>query len=213
MRFEEARAKLLAARTLRGSVAWIDGEIVEGLRIRDDIRFVPAGSRNGIRKFALLIPILQSESGEAELLLQRRSEIVDYPGRVVFPGGNKEAQEIALETALRETWEEMGLAAREVEVVARIPSIHLPEANGQILGILGFVENTSVVLRADPLEVAEIVRLRISDILPFKLPELAIWLLSEKNLPVAATSLMCIALLRDVLVRDAGAAGETVFTP
>ncbi|MBP3897435.1 MAG: CoA pyrophosphatase [Mogibacterium sp.] len=67
--------------------------------------------------YAVLIPFVTTEEGKA-LLLEVRSQLVKQPGEICFPGGRVEAGETPVETAVRETCEELGLKPEDIEVFA-----------------------------------------------------------------------------------------------
>ena len=69
------------------------------------------------RMYAVLIPLVKTESGDA-LLLEVRSEKVRQPGEVCFPGGKSERGENVTETAVRETCEELGLRPEDIEIIS-----------------------------------------------------------------------------------------------
>ena len=70
-------------------------------------------------KYAVLIPWVKTESGDA-LLFEVRSQKVRQPGEVCFPGGRVEPGETTVEAAVRETCEELGITADEVVDVAEL---------------------------------------------------------------------------------------------
>ena len=70
-------------------------------------------------KYAVLIPWVKTESGDA-LLFEVRSQKVRQPGEVCFPGGRVEPGETAVEAAVRETCEELGITAGEVVEVTEL---------------------------------------------------------------------------------------------
>ena len=75
-----------------------------------------------IRAAAVLIAIVLHESGPTLLLTQRNADLTDHPGQISFPGGRVEASDASpVETALRETEEEIGLSRRHVEIIGRLP--------------------------------------------------------------------------------------------
>jgi 8-oxo-dGTP pyrophosphatase MutT (NUDIX family) len=82
-----------------------------------------------VRKAAVLIPLARVMD-EWHLILTRRTETVqDHKGQVAFPGGGWEPKDTSLqETALRETWEEIGLLPTEVRVLGRLPAMHTVSA-------------------------------------------------------------------------------------
>jgi len=65
---------------------------------------------------AVLIGITDREE-PGLILTVRREHLRTHPGQVAFPGGRLDAGESETEAALREAWEEIGLAASEVEIV------------------------------------------------------------------------------------------------
>ena len=76
------------------------------------------------KRASVLIPLLESE-GEIYLMLTRRSkEMRSHPGQVSFPGGKQDSDdEGSMQTALRETHEEIGLRAEKVDVIGRLDQI------------------------------------------------------------------------------------------
>ena len=76
------------------------------------------------KRASVLIPLLESE-GEIFLMLTRRSsKMRTHPGQVSFPGGKEDScDEGSMHTALRETYEEIGLPREKVDVVGMLDQI------------------------------------------------------------------------------------------
>ena len=76
------------------------------------------------KRASVLIPLLESE-GEIFLMLTRRSnKMRSHPGQVSFPGGKQDScDEESMHTALRETYEEIGLPREKVDVVGMLDQI------------------------------------------------------------------------------------------
>jgi 8-oxo-dGTP pyrophosphatase MutT (NUDIX family) len=71
-----------------------------------------------MREAAVLIALIQRESGLNVLLTERTAMVTDHPGQISFPGGRAEAGDADLRaTALRETHEETGLPPESIEVL------------------------------------------------------------------------------------------------
>lgn len=71
---------------------------------------------------AVLVPIVLREQPTV-LLTQRSAGLSTHSGQVAFPGGKRDPDDISAEaTALREAHEEIGLDARHVEVLGRLPT-------------------------------------------------------------------------------------------
>lgn len=74
-----------------------------------------------LRRAAVLVPMLQVE-GQWRLLLTRRAETLNsHKGQVAFPGGAVDAEDAsAVDTALREAHEEIGLEPRDARVLGTL---------------------------------------------------------------------------------------------
>lgn len=71
---------------------------------------------------AVLLPIINHPEGLSVLFTQRASHLKHHAGQVSFPGGKQELTDnTLLDTALRETKEEIGLDANHIEVVGQLP--------------------------------------------------------------------------------------------
>lgn len=81
---------------------------------------VPSGL--SLRHAAVLVPLV-CDSGEINLLYTRRTDLVrNHKGQVSFPGGSMEPQDASYdETALRETFEEIGVHPSEICVLGQLP--------------------------------------------------------------------------------------------
>lgn len=78
------------------------------------------------RSASVLIPLLRQEGGW-HILLIRRTEVEGdmHSGQVAFPGGaTEEIDTSVVDTALRETHEEIGLAPDQIEVLGQMPTTH-----------------------------------------------------------------------------------------
>lgn len=69
---------------------------------------------------AVLVPLVAGSRGW-ELLFEVRSQTVAQPGEICFPGGHVEPGENPLETALRESREEIALPDSAVTLIAPLP--------------------------------------------------------------------------------------------
>jgi 8-oxo-dGTP pyrophosphatase MutT (NUDIX family) len=71
-----------------------------------------------LRASAVLIPLFYDQ-GQYHVLLTERSEEVNFhKGQVCFPGGTREPSDSSLlQTALREAEEEIGLRAKDIEIL------------------------------------------------------------------------------------------------
>jgi 8-oxo-dGTP pyrophosphatase MutT (NUDIX family) len=104
---------------------------------------------------AVLIPLVVHEQGMTVLLTQRTDHLSDHAGQVSFPGGRTEAADGSpVETALRETEEEIGLSRERIETIGSLPE-YVTGTGYRISPVVALVRPPFSV-RADPFEVAEV---------------------------------------------------------
>ena len=72
---------------------------------------------------SVLVPLIE-HAGQMQVLLTRRTDhLRDHAGQVSFPGGRAEPEDIdAVDTALREAHEEIGLPRAQVDVIGHLPT-------------------------------------------------------------------------------------------
>jgi 8-oxo-dGTP pyrophosphatase MutT (NUDIX family) len=108
-----------------------------------------------LRRAAVLIPIVERPDGLTILLTQRTDHLSNHAGQVSFPGGSAdELDSSAIETALRETEEEIGLGRRHIEIVGVLPD-HITASSYLVTPVIGLV-TPPFELIAESNEVAEI---------------------------------------------------------
>lgn len=125
---------------------------------------------NSQRTAAVLIPIVLHPEGATVLLTERAAHLSAHAGQVSFPGGASEAQDAdAIATALRETTEEIGLMANQVQVLACLGEYHTI-SGFCVTPVVGLVQ-PGFVLRPDPTEVADVFELPLRILLDRSLYE------------------------------------------
>ncbi len=112
-------------------------------------------------KEAAVLIALQDLAGEANFLFTRRTQTVaTHKGQISFPGGVRERQDRDLiETALRETEEEIGVAREEVEVLGEFHD-YLAVTDLLVRSVVGIVPG-DVEFRLFPEEVAYVLQVPV----------------------------------------------------
>lgn len=102
----------------------------------------------------------------ATLILTKRHTYQGvHSAQVSFPGGKAEPEDTDLKhTALRETFEEVGIEPNAINVVMRFSDLYIPPSNFLVSPFLGVLNSEPVFLPAD-YEVAEIVELPLDMLL------------------------------------------------
>ena len=113
------------------------------------------GMRVKLLPAAVLVPIVERDSGVTVLLTQRTKHLSNHAGQISFPGGRVEPHDqSAIDTALRETEEEVGLDRARVDVVGCM-DIYETVTGFSITPVVGFVRE-GFTLTIDPQEVSEV---------------------------------------------------------
>lgn len=103
---------------------------------------------------AVLVPIVLHGEDPTVLLTQRTAHLRDHAGQISFPGGRVEAADAgAVDTALREAAEEVGLPPATIEVIGFLPD-YRTGTGFRVTPVVGFVR-PPLRLQPDPFEVAE----------------------------------------------------------
>ena len=90
---------------------------------------------------AVLLLLYDDPDGDTHLLFTKRTELVEYhKGEICFPGGHHERSDPDLfTTAVRETFEEVGISPAHVERVGRLDDIVSRGSNFVISPFVGFL--------------------------------------------------------------------------
>ena len=125
----------------------------------DDYDMVPRPATFGAAKAAVLLPVverhLSSEEGPVLLFTRRTQTLARHSGQVSFPGGRCEEGDLTpVETALRETFEETGIAPSFVSMAGYLDR-YLTGTGFDIQPVVGVLAD-GFALAPDPREVAEI---------------------------------------------------------
>jgi 8-oxo-dGTP pyrophosphatase MutT (NUDIX family) len=102
-----------------------------------------------------LIALVQREHGLTVLFTRRTTHLSQHAGQISFPGGGSEPQDKdPIETALRETREEIGLGSDRVDVIGQLPPYHTVTGY-RVIPVVGVVTDMPS-LTPDENEVEEI---------------------------------------------------------
>lgn len=109
------------------------------------------------KRAAVLVPIFEAQ-GSAHLLLTKRTDKVEHhKGQISFPGGGEEPGDTdLLDTALRETYEEIGLAPSAVEIWGRLDETETVVSGFAITPFVGRIPPPEG-LRPNPNEIDQII--------------------------------------------------------
>jgi len=106
-----------------------------------------------------VLVLLYNKQGELHLVLtRRRDDLNSHAGQMSFPGGQHEAQETLMMTALRETEEEIGVSSTTLEVLGALTSIYIPPSDFEVYPFVAWYNyDKQPRFTPNPDEVAEII--------------------------------------------------------
>lgn len=100
--------------------------------------------------------ILLYPRGRLHFVLTRRTETVrSHKGQIALPGGAREEGESLVQTALRETCEELSVPPESIEVIGRLSALYIPPSNYCIHPFVAY-RPSAPAFRPDLVEVAEV---------------------------------------------------------
>ena len=107
-----------------------------------------------VRAASVLVPLLERPGGLTVLFTERAAHLKDHAGQISFPGGRiAHAGETAVDAALREAREEIGLEPGNVEILGALDDL-LTGTGFLIKPVVGYVGGGTFVAKPDPAEVA-----------------------------------------------------------
>ena len=114
---------------------------------------------------AAVLILLYLEDNEIYFFLTKRTdELENHKGQISLPGGTQEGNEKLIDTALRETQEEIGINKTSISIIGKITPLFVPVTGFMIYPFIGYSLN-KLNPKPDPVEVATIFSVNISDLL------------------------------------------------
>lgn len=120
---------------------------------------------NNPKKAAVLALFYPNKKNETVLLLtQRASYKGTHSAQISFPGGKIEKDDDNLEvTALRETFEEVGVLPSTVTIIREMTDVYIPPSNFLATPFIGYVDTRPHLVSNH--EVAKLIEITVNDLL------------------------------------------------
>lgn len=117
------------------------------------------------KKAGVLVLLYPNQDQKTTVLLTKRAQ---YKGthskQISFPGGKKNPEDINLKaTAIRESFEEVGLAKTDLQVHRKLSTIYIPPSNFEVAPYIATIPYTPVFTKN--YEVEEIIHTTIEELL------------------------------------------------
>jgi 8-oxo-dGTP pyrophosphatase MutT (NUDIX family) len=130
------------------------------LGAREPVRLTPQD-----RVPAAVLILVFERDGEPWIVFTRRThEVKHHKGEISFPGGARDAEDADLRaTALRETWEEIGLDPDAVDVVGEMDDFPTFVTNYLVTPVVGVIPPPEAYIHSE-FEVGEVLELPVREL-------------------------------------------------
>lgn len=116
------------------------------------------------REAAVLSLFYPDKNNETRFLLTKRASYKGaHSAQISFTGGKSEKEEPLQETALRETFEEVGVKSSEIHVIRELSKTYIPPSNFLVTPFIGFMNTTPIFY--PNYEVDTIIEVLVNDLL------------------------------------------------
>jgi len=122
-------------------------------------------SDRGLTEAAVLIPVFCKDGEYHILFTQRSDQVPHHKGQISFPGGGRHEADASLaDTALRESWEEIGLESRDAEVLGELDDTPTTTSSFNISPFVAFIPYP-YQFTLSPYEIKEVFSVPVSALL------------------------------------------------
>jgi 8-oxo-dGTP pyrophosphatase MutT (NUDIX family) len=133
-----------------------------GIRM-NELRFMPMDEST--KKSGVMILLYPFKKVIFSVLILRAKYEGTHSGQVALPGGKYEITDADLiQTALRETTEEIGVESGDIKVLGQLTPLYIPPSNFIVHPAVGYI-NYRPAFVADKCEVCDIIEYRLSELL------------------------------------------------
>lgn len=146
---------------------WLRNKFLSNPNLKPAAVLIPLVIKPGAQEIELSSPrSTVSISTASEVILTVRSHTVEHhKGQISFPGGMFEPHDDTLEnTALRETFEEIGLNPQQVEIIAELPEIPTVATQFRVTPFVGLIREAPM-LTPNHEEIGEILHVPLAHLL------------------------------------------------
>lgn len=114
---------------------------------------------------AVIVPLFEKTGGWHILFTKRTEKVRDHKGQICFPGGTcYEGEDLLVFTALRESFEEIGLREEDVEILGELDEVTTVTTNYTISPFVAAIPYP-YEFSPNPEEVEEIIEVPLSALL------------------------------------------------
>ena len=163
-----------------------------GIKVQKEMSAYPRGmtgitfnSNGEIKESSVLIVLFENDNEIYFPLIQRPMYTGVHSGQIGLPGGKVEDHDKdRIETALRETEEEIGVKAGDVKVFGKLTELYVQASHYNVMPVVGYLPYRPEYI-PDPEEVSRVIEGRASDLMSDKNRKVKELLIQDKYKIVA----------------------------
>ena len=112
------------------------------MKIKPNISINKFIDKKNIRPAAVLILLYPIKQNDWYFFLTKRSLEVDHhKGQISLPGGMIEKNELKKDAATRETFEEIGVSQKKINIIGSLTNFSVPVSSFEIFPFIGWISN------------------------------------------------------------------------
>ncbi|MDG1508384.1 MAG: CoA pyrophosphatase [Flavobacteriaceae bacterium] len=162
MKFEDFTKNITQLKKIQLGGVEAQFKLAPEMRLSYDDKKITANNPKIAAVLALFYP--NNNNNTSLLLTKRASYNGPHSNQISFPGGKIEKSDNNLsQTALRETFEEVGVSQEKVEILREITNVYIPPSNFLVTPFIG-ITKTKPMFKVNS-EVAEIIEVSFLDLL------------------------------------------------
>jgi 8-oxo-dGTP pyrophosphatase MutT (NUDIX family) len=162
MKFEDFTKNITLLKKIQLGGVEAQFKLAPEMRLAYDDKKITANNPKIAAVLALFYP--NNNNNTSLLLTKRASYNGPHSNQISFPGGKIEKSDNNLsQTALRETFEEVGVSQEKVEILREITNVYIPPSNFLVTPFIG-ITKTKPMFKVNS-EVAEIIEISFLDLL------------------------------------------------
>ncbi|MBI4649504.1 MAG: CoA pyrophosphatase [Bacteroidia bacterium] len=132
---------------------------------------------------SVLILLYPNNNEPYSVFILRHKYNGPHSEQICLPGGKSNNKEDIIETALRETREELGIETKTIKVIGCLTSLHIPVSNITVFPVVAYL-NKRPDFKPNKKEVKELIEIRVEDLLLSKNIKTKILEINEQKITV-----------------------------
>jgi 8-oxo-dGTP pyrophosphatase MutT (NUDIX family) len=143
----------------------------------------PVYQEGAARPASVLVLLYPAGGGWSFVLTRRSDTLPNHKGQISLPGGAQEPGETPVETALRETCEEIGICSADIHLIGSLTPLYVSASDFEIHPFVAYLDKRPE-FAANPVEVAGLIEMPLDMLLEDSIKVRERWRYGEYDLDV-----------------------------